>query len=570
MTSVLNHQQQLNGNKFMRKFKILIILLFVVIASSCGQQKKYISYTVKKGETLKGIAKRLGIKTKDLLSLNPDIGRKPVSETLIIIPNNEYQQIEEASNPVENNNSIPVSDEVPVAEELMNDFVLHKVEKGDTFYNLTRAYNVSKAQLNQLNPSIDSLGLQLDMLLKIKPVADEDLLVLYRDTIQENTVVKLAMLLPFRAIEYDTIDAKDIFKTKKLVNITTDIYLGASVAIDSLHSLGVDIELSVFDTGRKDTKLDSILAVTDFDNIDAIIGPLYSEEVPKVANRTGVPVVFPVYSKKQKSFSSSKIIKTSADRAIHQEALIDYVLTNYANENILIIGDSSATSIRNSDLIKSRLVQHDSINEALIIYPNEGYIKKHFVINALKPDVGNWVILATDKRDISSDVINSLISLPVEEPEEDESEEEDEKSEEESDEPEMQILPEDTVIKVFGISKSSQFDKIDNNKLAKLGFTFTSDTFIDENSPEMQLFHSQYLEKNYAYPSYYATRGFDILFDIGMRLASGKKLKETFKQGVSYRLESKFEYSKSLFNISSNHGIYILKYTPDLTLTRIK
>ena len=570
MTSVLNHQQQLNGNNYMRKFKILIILLFVVIASSCGQQKKYISYTVKKGETLKGIAKRLGIKTKDLLSLNPDIGRKPVPETLIIIPNNEYQQIEEAPNPVENNNSIPVSGEVPVVEELKNDFVLHKVEKGDTFYNLTRAYNVSKAQLNQLNPSIDSLGLQLDMLLKIKPIADEDLLVLYKDTIQEDAVVNLAMLLPFRAIEYDTIDAKDIFKTNRLVNISTDIYLGASLALDSLKSLGVAIELSVYDTGRKDTKLDSILAVTDFDTIDAIIGPLYSEEVPKVANRTGVPVVFPVYSKNQNRFSSSKIIKTFADRELHQKALVDHVLANYTNENILIIGDSSATSIRNSDLIKSRLVQHDSINEALIIYPNQGYIRKDYVINALKPDVGNWVILATDKRVISSDVINSLISLPVEEPEEEEDEEEDEKSEEESDEPEMQILPEDTVIKVFGISKSSQFDKIDNNKLAKLGFTFTSDTFIDENSPEIQLFHSQYLEKNYAYPSYYATRGFDILFDIGMRLASGKKLKETFKQGVSYRLESKFEYSKSLFNTSSNHGIYILKYNPDLTLTRIK
>ena len=554
----------------MRKFKILIILFFVVIASSCGQQKKYISYTVKKGETLKGIAKRLGIKTKDLLSLNPDIGRKPVPETLIIIPNNEYQQIEEAPNPVENNNSISVSDEVLVAEELINDFVLHKVEKGDTFYNLTRAYNVSKAQLlNQLNPSIDSLGLQLDMLLKIKPIEDEDLLVLYRDTIQENAVVKLAMMLPFRAIEYDTIDAKDIFKTNRLVNITTDIYLGASVAIDSLKKLGIDIELSVFDTGRKDTKLDSILAVTDFDNIDAIIGPLYSEEVPKVANRSGIPVVFPVYSKNQTRFSSSKIIKTFADREVHQKALIDHVLANYANENILIIGDSSATSIRNSDLIKSKLLQHDSINEALIIYPNQGYIRKDYVINALKPDVGNWVILATDKRVISSDVINSLISLPVEEPEEEE-DEEDEKNDKESDEPEMQILPEDTVIKVFGIFKSSQFDKIDNNKLAKLGFTYTSDTFTDKNSPEIQLFHSQYLKKNYAYPSYYATKGFDILFDIGIRLASGKKLKETFKDGISFRLESKFEYSKSLFNTSSNKGIYIIEYNPDLTLTRIK
>ena len=554
----------------MRKFKILIILFFVVIASSCGQQKKYISYTVKKGETIKGIAKRLGIKTKDLLILNPDIGRKPVPETLIIIPNNEYQQIEETAIPVENNNSIIVSEEIPdEEEEIINDFILHKVQKGDTFYNLTRAYNVSKDQLNQLNPSIDSLGLQLDMLLKIKPIEDEDLLVLYRDTIQENAVVKLAMMLPFRAIEYDTIDAKDIFKTNRLVNITTDIYLGASVAIDSLKKLGIDIELSVFDTGRKDTKLDSILAVTDFDNIDAIIGPLYSEEVPKVANRSGIPVVFPVYSKNQTRFSSSKIIKTFADREVHQKALIDHVLANYANENILIIGDSSATSIRNSDLIKSKLLQHDSINEALIIYPNQGYIRKDYVINALKPDVGNWVILATDKRVISSDVINSLISLPVEEPEEEE-DEEDEKNDKESDEPEMQILPEDTVIKVFGIFKSSQFDKIDNNKLAKLGFTYTSDTFTDKNSPEIQLFHSQYLKKNYAYPSYYATRGFDILFDIGIRLASGKKLKETFKDGISFRLESKFEYSKSLFNTSSNKGIYIIEYNPDLTLTRIK
>ena len=555
----------------MRKFKILIILFFVVIASSCGQQKKYISYTVKKGETIKGIAKRLGIKTKDLLILNPDIGRKPVPETLIIIPNNEYQQIEETAISVENNNSIIVSEEIPgeEEEEIINNFILHKVEKGDTFYNLTRAYNVSKDQLNQLNPSIDSLGLQLDMLLKIKPIEDEDLLVLYKDTIQENAVVKLAMMLPFRAIEYDTIDAKDIFKTNRLVNITTDIYLGASVAIDSLKKLGIDIELSVFDTGRKDTKLDSILAVTDFDNIDAIIGPLYSEEVPKVANRSGIPVVFPVYSKNQTRFSSSKIIKTFADREVHQKALIDHVLANYANENILIIGDSSATSIRNSDLIKSKLLQHDSINEALIIYPNQGYIRKDYVINALKPDVGNWVILATDKRVISSDVINSLISLPVEEPEEEEGEE-DKKNDKESDEPEMQILPEDTVIKVFGIFKSSQFDKIDNNKLAKLGFTYTSDTFIDENSPEIQLFHKQYLEKNHAYPSYYATKGFDILFDIGMRLASGKTLKETFKDGISFRLESKFEFSKSLFNTSSNTGIYIIEYNPDLTLTRIK
>ena len=50
--------------------------------------------------------------------------------------------------------------------------------------------------------------------------------------------------------------------------------------------------MNLFDTGRKNTKIDSILSTTNFDDYDAIIGPLYSDEVPKVANRTSVPVVF--------------------------------------------------------------------------------------------------------------------------------------------------------------------------------------------------------------------------------------------------------------------------------------
>ena len=555
----------------MREFKIIIILFFIVIATSCAQQKKYISYTVKKGETLKIIAKRIGIKTKELMRLNPDTGRKPAPETLIIIPNNGYKS------PIANNildklnDSITTEANIAVKDTLANTFVLHKVSKGDTFYNLTRAYNVSEEELKILNPLLDVSGLQLEMLLKIKPIEEENNILIYKDTIQENPSLKLAMMLPFRAIEYDTIEAKDIFKNNRLVNITTDIYLGASMAVDSLVKLGIDIELSVFDTGRKDTKLDSILAATDFSNTDVIIGPLYSEEVPKVAVRSGTTVVFPVYSKKQTSFKSSKIIKTFADREVHQEALIEHIYDNYGSENILIIGDSSTTSIRNSDLIKSRLLLHDSINEVQIIYPNLGYIRKDYVINALKAEVGNWVVLATDNRVISSDVINSLISLPVEDPEEEEEEEEDEEEEEkESDEPEMQILPEDTVIKVFGIFKSTQFDRIDNNKLAKLGFTFTSDTFTEESSPEIQLFNQQYLSKNHVYPSYYATKGFDIVFDVGMRLASGNKLKQTFKNGTSYRLESKFDYTKDLFKTTSNKGIYILEYNSDMTISRLK
>ena len=554
----------------MRGFKLFVILCVLVVATSCAQQKKYIDYTVKRGETMKSIAKRLDIKTRDLLRLNPDVGRRPKPNTIIVIPNKDYKE-EVISEEVitEKIDSTALEETVIDIDELKKNFVVHQVKKGDTFYSLTRFYNVTEDEIKELNPQLAEEELQLDMVLKIKPVTDEDEIVIYQDTIQQDASVRLAMLLPFRAIEYDTIEGKDIFKTNTLANITTDLYLGASVALDSLRDQGLNINMDVFDTGRKNTKIDSILGATDFDQYDAIIGPLYSDEVPKVANRTGVPVVFPVYSRNQDKFRASKVIKTYADKEVHQKALVDHILETYSNENILIIGDSTATSIKNSELIQATLLQHDSIKEAKIIHPNEGYIAKHIVINSLQAEKGNWVVLATDQSVIASDVINSLISLPTEEPEEEE-EEDDDKKKKDDDEPEMQILPEDTLIKVFASNKANKFDRVDNEKLAKLGFTFTCDVLVDEESPAVKIFNKQYLQKNKALPSYYSTKGFDITYDTAMRLASGNSLKSTFRDGVSYRVESKFEYSRMLFTTSYNSGIFIMQYNPDLTLTRLK
>ena len=555
----------------MRGFKLFIVLCSFVVASSCAQQKKYISYTVKSGETMKSIANQLNMKTKDLLRLNPDVGRRPKPNTTIIIPNKKFKETESTTLTTEKSNETDEEKEVTTLETLMRDFVVHKVKKGDTFYSFTRFYNVTEDEIKELNPEL-SEGLQPEMLLKIKPIGHEDEILIYQDTIQQNTTLQLAMLLPFRAVAYDTIDGKDIFKKNMLANITTDLYLGATVAVDSLRKKGLTVNMNLFDTGRKNTKIDSILSNTNFDDYGAIIGPLYSDEVPKVANRTSVPVVFPVFSRNQDKFTASRIIKTLPDKEIHQKALMEHILGTYSNENILIIGDSTSTSVSNSELIKNTLLQHDSIQEVKILHPNEGYIAKHFIINSLKAEIANWVILATDQRVIASDVVNSLISLPTEEPEEedDDSDSDPDAKDKDDDEPEMQILPEDTVIKIFAANKANKFDRIDNNKLAKLGFTYTSDVLIDENSPAVQLFNKQYLRKNHTLPSYYATKGFDIIYDTAIRLASGRGLKSTFKQGISYRVESKFDYSRMLFDTSYNQGVFVIQYNPDLTLTRLK
>ena len=74
----------------MIKNKILLLLLLLFSTIVIAQQKKYVSYAVKKGETIKSIARDYDITTRDLLRLNPGVKRKPNAETVIIVPNKNF------------------------------------------------------------------------------------------------------------------------------------------------------------------------------------------------------------------------------------------------------------------------------------------------------------------------------------------------------------------------------------------------------------------------------------------------------------------------------------------------
>jgi len=547
----------------MKHFKLVVTFIVFTIAVSCGQQKKYLTYKVKQGETMRSIAKKLDVKTKDLLRLNPDAGRRPKVNTEIFIPNKNTVNLVKENDGVLTDNvkevvrldSIHKDTEI---KELKKSFVVHKVRKGDTFYSLTRYYNVLKSDLLELNPTLLE-GLKLGETISIKKIVEgEDLAIIYKDTISDNATVKLALLLPFRAKLFDTIKAVDVFKggSRNLNNIVTDFYLGAELAIDSLRNQGIAVALNVIDTEDRNTVINDLIAHKTLDNEDVIIGSIYSDETKKLANSVSVPVVFPVFSKSQTSFTSPRIVKTSPDKHLYKEKLLSYVLKEYTNENIIIVGDSTATSITEIKQIANVLKQHDSIHDVHEIIPHYGYIAQDRFLKMMKPDttnIKNWVIIATNNNVIAADAINSLISFP--DPPEPEDEDE---------EPEEKI---NYAVKLFGFEKSNY---VNNNKLAQLEFVHVTDTYVDENSLGARTFNKQYLRKNKALPSYYATRGFDITYDVVMRLASGNGLYNTFKKGVSYRIESKFDFNKRVFGISENKGLFLLEYQTDMRIKRIE
>ncbi|MFQ3182112.1 MAG: LysM repeat protein [Polaribacter sp.] len=548
------------GIKYMKHLKFFIFLCILTFTVSCGQQKKFIQYKVIQGETMRVIAKKLDMKTKDLLRLNPDVGRSPKANTVIIIPNKKIKtEKPKKGNTKKSKEHLNFEDTVEEDSEailisekekqrnlliiaLEKEFKIHEVKKGDTFFSLTRFYNVTRDELLILNPLLFE-GLKLGQLIKIMPVEDvfEDDDLLYKDEIEEGISIKATIMLPFRASELDTLSGNEIFENSKLANYVTDFYLGAEIAIDSIRKQGVALNIAVFDTGKNSTRIDSIIAANDLEERDVIIGPMYSEEVQFLADKVNTPIIFPVYSKKQSKLTARKIIKTSPSKELFREKLLAYIEENFLDGNIIIVGDDTPDSNYNNIRIKNILASRDSIDSLSIIIPEDGYIKKEKFTEVLKPNMKNIVVMTTSDNIIVASAINSLISLP-----------------------------EETTATIFTFDKTSAFNKVDNEKLAQLGFTFVSDEYVKEDSFKAITFNRKYLTKNGALPSFYATKGFDITYDILMRLASGKDLRSTFDDGHSYRVESKFDYIDKGMQATQNKGLFMVKYNSDLTLTRIK
>ena len=607
----------------MKKLQFLLLVCILTFTVSCGQQKRYVSYKVQEGETMRDIADRLDMKTKDLLRLNPDVSRRPEANTVIVIPNPKLKNstststpsseeepttietIEDStSEPEENDtvyqqtiieyethevqkgetvyritkqygitkddllkynpeytniesNNLSIGQVLKVKEikktitidkeEVLAKFLTHTVKSKETMYSLTRFYNVSKEEILRLNPEYPDLAdnkLSIGQLLKIKPIEEvneAENYTFYKDFIEEDTSINLAILLPFRADEYVEKSSKDIFEKNQLANMVTDFYMGAEIAIDSIKKQGVNVHVNVFDTGNRGNNIEAILNENKLENTDVVIGPFYSDKAEVVAKGVNVPVIFPHYSNNQEKFSSSKLVKTAPEKTRYADYLISYLKDSYKDQEIFVVGDDKSESNRLVSKIVSELKQHDSINNIHILKPEKGYIKRERFTKKMSSKRHNWVIIASEDNVVVADALNSMIGLPDE-----------------------------MNVQVFSPNKGSAYYRIDNNKLANINFTYVSDTYTDEDALETKTFTEKYLQANNTIPSDYAIKGFDITYDILMRLASGEDLDTTFKKGASLRVENKFDYRKKVFGSSSNNGLFVVKYNRDLSLSRLR
>lgn len=555
----------------MKKIKLLLLFLFLSTALIFAQQKKYVSYTVKKGETIKSIAKVYHISKRDLLKLNPGVSKKPRPNTVIIVPNKNYgKDIVEIKKVEDNlytvkpketlfgisrkfgitieelkvaNPTLKAKEDVKIGMKLVIpkptstqakdsvNYVLHSVVLDDTIFNLTRRYEVTEESLLNLNPILKE-GLKLGMLLKIKPIEiiEEDAVFVEEPNL--NKVLNVVLMLPYQLNKLtDSNRDKSFEKSTSLLNIATDFHLGAQIAIDSLRQKGLTINVSYFDTEKSNYKLQHLVNKNNFREVDVVIGPLFYEKAHWLSKHIKTPVVAPLFSKKQGEMSSGNLIQSSPNLEMYENKLLTYMEEIYKGETIVVVNDEKPENQSKLWRIVNKLKAFDSIQNVTVIKSKDGFIASEIFTKKMDTLAKNWIFLISNDKITTAATVNNL-----------------------------KTYVEDVDVRLFALNKGKNFDNVNNSFLGKLNFVFPTSEFLNINDIKVKRFYKKYKSKNYALPTKYAIRGFDVTYDTLIRIASA----ENIGDGKSLRIASVFDYEKKMFGSFKNIGVFLIQYTKDL------
>ena len=488
----------------------------------------FVSYTVPPKMTLYSLGKKFDIDPNEIVRLNPVIAENSgLKEGMVIrIPEKK----------------------ITTGEVNTDNYIFYEVKPKQNEFRLTRKFGMSWTEILQLNPDLKD-GLKAGMILKLPKNQKGDFeirnaLVLDKinllDSINVYNKPKLLFLLPFRL---DKIDVNSSVDTKKIIQKRTDIklslgfYSGALIAIDSIAKLGVSVDVKTFDNQLSLDKTKEILSNEKLSDISAIIGPLDEPSLREVAIRASsfqVPILAPITSKTDVSLKNVFFSYTSD--TVLREHILNHVFEKRTNQNIIIIADFKNTNAK--DIILSKFPEA-KIAEVLEEEKNIGVNRKKLG-ELLSEDTDNWVFVESDNFKLISSVTSILNSFnnSLLDPE---------KSKEK------------VVIKMFTTNKNKGFDNdvISGSHLSKLNFTYPSVYREVSNNSFVKSYRKRFGDT----PDKYAVRGFDMTYDLLLKLAYKNNLVEVSQLiGETEYSGSKFFYEKDFTSGFFNQASYIMTY----------
>jgi LysM repeat protein len=491
--------------------------------------EKVVYHEVLPKETKYSIAKQYGITIEELEKRNPEI-----------IPNLAIGQklVIQGSAP-KGTTIAPQKEAVKPAVSKIN-YIDYEVKPKETLYGLSKMSGLSQDELVQLNPALAN-GVEIGMVVKVPESASipQQVEVKKYATLDvkkvKNDRKKLVLLLPFNLtkIEGDTVNSTATrLKKDKFLNMTLDFYSGALMAIDSAKTIGIPIDVSIFDSQetKNSSNISAIHQQNNLKTADAIIGPFYQNNVEKTAallSDANVAVISPLSKDIGNSFPN--LFQTIPTADALKRAVFDYMIEK--GGNIIAVVDKKKESAR-------QFIQQNYPEVKFAALLENGNLSAESFKNLLENNKMNYVVLATENTGMIKWTMATMMSV---------------------------MSKYNVELVIMEPNETLDTDEISFENLTKLKLMYPSIT-RENNAAEAQIFKKEYRKKNKILPSTFATRGFDLTFDTIMRLSQGKSYQETVNSIATEQVDNKFEYYKKTDGGYTNKGIYILYYDRDLII----
>ncbi|MBT8185064.1 MAG: LysM peptidoglycan-binding domain-containing protein [Eudoraea sp.] len=483
------------------------------------QVQLYESYTVPPKMTLYSLGKEYGIKGEQIVRLNPEIIEKGgLKEGMVI--------------------RLPKKKDT-TGEVNTDNFIFYEVKPKQTTYSLTRNLDISYKELLDLNPEL-AKGLKAGMVLKLPREKETSLevknsLILDKinliDSVNLVNKPKLVFMLPFRLNRINLSNkesAENAINRSNAIKYSLGLYSGALVAIDSIAKLGLSVEVKTYDTELDMQRTKAVMSAENLTEVSAIVGPLQANSLKEVAVQAAnyqVPVIAPLTS--ESDMSLNNVFFSIPRDEVMRERMLTYMETQVDDQNMIIIADTVSAAAAQKIAEKfpqSKIVEVKEEEENISINLEE------FLL-LLSEEKENWVFLESDNAEWVSSIISILNSSNTEE----------------------------TRVRMFTTNRNKAFesDVISGSHLSNLKFTYPSayreagyDSFI-----------RQYRKRWGSTPDRYAVRGFDLTFDLLLKLAYKASLFEASDlTGVTEYTGNKFNYIRDFRSGYYNTACYIMTY----------
>ena len=327
-------------------------------------ENQVVFHTIQPGETLYKLSVKHGVSVERICRANPGLSAKNFRiGQVIAIPPTGQASAEVAQQPVAETPQVQAPQKSEPLKPKCRD--MHKVEKKETLYSISRKYGITEAELIAANPELKTEKLKKGKFLCIPyanattadakpatPVApsdaeltDDQLFAKNKKESKKMSTIKAAVVLPFNTDGTGTRDQQ-----VRMV----EYYEGFLMAVDSLKQMGVSIDLYTYDSGKSTESVKNILNKAEMKNMDIIFGPAHPEQVKPMAEfaqKNNVRLVVPFTSKGEDVFNNPSVYQINTPQSYLYSEVYEHYIRKFPNAHVVFL-DAQTGHTDKDDFIK--------------------------------------------------------------------------------------------------------------------------------------------------------------------------------------------------------------------------